>query len=317
MTPESPAAAPSSSVAVDASAAAGVFLPEHDAGTAAFAQVGMPLPLVLLCGGLPRLLAQPQVALPLLQLATVQGPTGADATLGRLMLELLELCFLGLAPGEPSPEGDSLATQAQKHAGEVRAAWEAHAALGPLPSDTPTRLLLSLVPCLRQDLLRLLWPISLAQSEAIYQRFGLLARLLGVTLPATFAEAEAAAASQVTEASAQAPDPAATAATTVLQQSLERQLAYLLPGTALDDLPKTLCPYLLQPGHPVDALLTVLKQAARTVHVSIEGLDAPAVLRRMTRLLSWSLLLGLRGYRPIKGRPGLVLPKSLAAWEAA
>jgi hypothetical protein len=61
----------------------------------------------------------------------------------------------------------------------------------------------------------------------------------------------------------------------------------------------------------------VLKQAARTVHVSIESLDAPAVLRRMTRLLSWSLLLGLRGYRPIKGRPGLVLPKSLASWEAA
>ena len=60
----------------------------------------MPLPLVLLCGGLPRLLAQPQVALPLLQLATAQGTTGADATLGQLMLELLELCFLGLAPGE-------------------------------------------------------------------------------------------------------------------------------------------------------------------------------------------------------------------------
>ena len=166
MTPESPAAAPSSSVAVDASAAAGVVLPDHDEGTAAFAQVGMPLPLVLLCGGLPRLLAQPQVALPLLQLATTQGATGTDSTLGRLVLELLELCFLGLAPGAPSPDGDSLATQALKHAAQVRAAWEALAAQGPLPSDMPTRLLLSLVPCLRQDLLRLLWPISPAQSEA-------------------------------------------------------------------------------------------------------------------------------------------------------
>jgi hypothetical protein len=280
------------------------------AGGQAFAAVGMTVPLLLLCGALPRWFSQPAVARALAALGPLATVTAV------LAAEAIEFVVAAMVPG--GLVGGSAARRQALRLSHIVATIAEPPAGAPAEPERLTlpllqQLVLACVPCLYTDLRRLGTVESTTQTEtqsiAMYARFCAACTLIGLgdALPRTLAAALVASA-DAEDLSGAPPEPA----TEELKEEVLRHLAFILPGTALDELPRPLTDHLLHPERPAAELAQVLRRAATALWISTEGLDDLMVIRRITRMVSSTMLIGLAGWQPTPERQPIVLPPGLA-----